>query len=413
VSNATPPRRKGSSTAAELKAAQGRLSAIALDQLDANLPWYRGLTPEQRRQLGTVAARGIAQFVTWFEAPSEPTWILDDVFGAAPDDLSRVISLQRALQLIRTVVGVVEERVPELAADDEQVALREAVLVYSREVAFAAADVYARAAERRGAWDSRLEAQAVDAVLRSEAADAIRSRLSSVGWRSRSRFCVVAGNSPRLVTAALVRDLRRATIRTARDCVVGLQGDRLILLLGGLPDSDDEAASGLARVADFFGSGPVVIGPLVDAFETLPASAHAAVAGLVAAPAWPDAPRPVPADALLPERSLNQDARALTTLAQRYHAPIVEAGGALLRTLETYLSHGRALEATARDLDIHANTVRYRLKRVQEITGLDPLRPRASFVLHFALLAGRLPRPGTAGHARRGGAPGRELLDGA
>ena len=47
-----------------------------------------------------------------------------------------------------------------------------AVLRYAREVAFATAEVYARAAEVRGAWDARLEALVVDAVLRAEADEA-------------------------------------------------------------------------------------------------------------------------------------------------------------------------------------------------------------------------------------------------
>ncbi|WP_291278570.1 CdaR family transcriptional regulator [Galactobacter sp.] len=380
------------STAAKLKSEQGRLSDIALQKLATDLPWYRSLEAEQRIQLDTVAERGIAQFVTWFETPSEPTWVLDDVFGPAPTDLSRVISLQRALQLIRIVVGVVEDRVPELAAPREQVPLREAVLVYSREVAFAAADVYARAAERRGAWDSRLEAQAIDALLRAEDADAIRSRLSAVGWRSRSHFCVVAGYAPRSVTAALVRDLRRAAVRLARDCVVGIQGDRLILLLGGLTESASDTFAGFGGVSEFFGSGPVVHGPVVGTFESLPTSAHAAVSGLSAAPAWPDAPRPVAADALLPERALNQDPDSLRTLEHRYYAPLTAGGSNLVDTLESYLGHAHALEATARDLRVHANTVRYRLKRIHEVTGLDPLVPREALTLRFALIAGRLPR---------------------
>ena len=52
-------------------------------------------------------------------------------------------------------------------------ALREAILVYSREIAFSAAEVYARAAEARGAWDARLEALIVDALLRDDLDDSV------------------------------------------------------------------------------------------------------------------------------------------------------------------------------------------------------------------------------------------------
>ena len=164
------------------------------------LPWYRGLRPDERSALGMVAQKGIASFVNWYERPASPAWVLSDVFGTAPTELTRSISLQKALQLIRVVVQVVEDLVPELADDNVQGPLREAVLRYSREVAFAAADVYARAAETRGAWDSRLEALVVDAILRGESSDALRSRIAAVGWTSTAGITVMVGSSPLIPT---------------------------------------------------------------------------------------------------------------------------------------------------------------------------------------------------------------------
>ncbi|PWS21983.1 PucR family transcriptional regulator, partial [Enterococcus faecium] len=87
---------------------------------------------------------------------------LTEIFKQAPTELTRSITLQNALQVLRIVVDVVEEKVPELAQHNDEVALREAVLRFSREVAFAAADVYAKAAENRGSWDARLESLVVD-----------------------------------------------------------------------------------------------------------------------------------------------------------------------------------------------------------------------------------------------------------
>ena len=64
-----------------------------------------------------------------------------------------------------------------------------------------------------------------------------------------------------------------------------------------------------------------------------------------------------------------------------------------METLGTYLELGHSLEATARELFVHANTVRYRLKRVCDVTGWDPLLPREAFVLQTALVVGRLSAP--------------------
>lgn len=378
-------------TLERLRSGLGSLSTLALRELESQLPWYRSLLPEQRSALGLVAQRGIAHFVSWFEDPSAPAWVLDDVFGDAPSELSRTISLQRALQLIRVVIRVVEERVPELADPSEQVPLREAVLLYSREVAFAAADVYARAAEKRGAWDSRLEALVIDAVLRGEDPNALRSRLAAIGWRSQGDLCVVVGFAPTVVTGTFVRDLRRASVRSAKDSVVGIQGDRLILLLGGI----DPRHEHIDRLAELFGEGAVVIGPVVPTLSELPASARAALAALAAAPAWPDAPRPVLADDLWPERAISGDKDALEALVQRVYRPLVASGPALAETLSRYLAEGHSLEATARALYVHANTVRYRLRRITDLTGWDPFSPRDALVLQSALIAGRLHREGS------------------
>ncbi len=71
--------------------------------------------------------------------------------------------------------------------------------------------------------------------------------------------------------------------------------------------------------------------------------------------------------------------------------PLAEAGGELMTTVEAYLEGGGALESCARALFVHANTVRYRLRRVSEVTGRDPTDPRDALVLRIALIAGRLP----------------------
>ena len=195
-----------SETLKKLRANVGQLSTTTMRELEKSLPWYSRLSSDERSALGMVAQNGIAAFVTWYERPSSPSWILTDVFGTAPTELTRSISLQKALQLIRIVVEVVEDQVPVIAPEADQPSLREAVLRYSREVAFAAADVYARAAESRGSWDTRLEALIVDAILRGENTDALRSRIAALGWKAQERFTVMVGNSPSEPSASYVSE---------------------------------------------------------------------------------------------------------------------------------------------------------------------------------------------------------------
>jgi DNA-binding PucR family transcriptional regulator len=71
---------------------------------------------------------------------------------------------------------------------------------------------------------------------------------------------------------------------------------------------------------------------------------------------------------------------------------LAAAGSSLADTLDAYLDCGGAVETCARQLYVHPNTVRYRLKRIGEITGRDPLNPRDAYVLRIAATVGRLTR---------------------
>ncbi|WP_105030833.1 PucR family transcriptional regulator [Arthrobacter ruber] len=386
-------------TVEKLRATIGSLSTATLRQLDADLPWYRGLRPDERSALGMVAQKGIASFVNWYQKPVSPAWVLSDVFGTAPTELTRSISLQKALQLIRVVVQVVEDHVPFLAPAADQAPLREAVLRYSREVAFAAADVYARAAETRGSWDTRLEALVVDAILRGESSDALRSRIAAVGWKSQARITVMVGSAPQEPNAGFLNELRRVTGRLAEDVLVGIQGERLILVLGGVRD----AAKAYLRISELFGDGAVVFGPEAESLVDASTSAQAAFAGLTAARAWPGAPRPVSSEDLWPERVMSGDDTARRALVRNIYRPLLAASNGLEQTVSAYLALGHSLEATSRSLFVHANTVRYRLRRVCDVTGWDPLIAREAFVLQTALVVGRLSATPGAGAAAHGG----------
>jgi len=364
----------------------GLLTAAAMRRLDEEVPWYRQLPAEDRSYVGLVAQSGISSFVTWFADPTQTPHGVGEMFAAAPPELTRSISLQHTLQLVRLMVDVVETHSDQIAAPGYERELREAVLRYSREVAFSAAEVYARAAEVRGAWDARLEALVVDAIVRGDGDDSIRSRVSALGWSNRGQALVVVGAATAGLDDVRTADLRRAARRAAGDALVGIHGDRLVLVLGGDGDLVASATSLLGR----FGPGPVVIGGAVANVTEAARSARAALAGLAAAPAWPQAPRPVLADDLLPERVLIGDANARRTLVAQAYRPLAQATGSVLETLSAYLGTGRSLEAAARRLYVHPNTVRYRLRKVSEITGWDPLDARESFVLQMALALGQL-----------------------
>src|SRR5216684_886782 len=102
-------------TVRRMERATGALGTAAIAAMDERLPWFRNLSAENRSWLGLVAQAGIAAFIDWIRHPERNRPALTEVFATAP-----------------------------------------------RELAFSAAQVYARTAEARGAWDARLEALVVD-----------------------------------------------------------------------------------------------------------------------------------------------------------------------------------------------------------------------------------------------------------
>jgi len=172
------------------------------------------------------------------------------------------------------------------------------------------------------------------------------------------------------------------------DALCATQGERLVVILGGVADPDraDKAAHVVIR---FFGDGPVVVGPVTDDLASAHTSARAALSGVRAAVGWPDAPRPVSSDDLLPERVLAGDGHARRHLVEHVFVPLSGGRDTLIDTLTAYFQHGQSLEAAARALFVHPNTVRYRLRQAAELTGLSPTDPREGLTLQLALVLGR------------------------
>ncbi len=376
-------------TLAWLRKISGDLASATIKRLEDTLPWYAEMPPARRSAVGLVAQAGISSFIPWYDDPTSTPWIAADIFAAAPRELLRSVSLTQTLQLIRVTVEVTEERLVGKGDD-----LREGILRYSRDVAFAAADVYARAAEARGLWDARLEALVVDSILTGEADEELPSRIAALGWHGHGEVAVLVGTTPPQFD---VDQLRRSARKLGVDVLIGVQGSRLVLVLGraelpGRPDDEPELPFPeiAKRLEPGFGPGFLVLGPAVPALVDASQSARASLAGFAVARAWRNAPRPVEADDLLPERALAGDPLAKQTLVERIYRPLQSHSADLVTTLWSYLDNGRSLEATARELFVHPNTVRYRLKRVSDVIGWDATGPREALILQTALILGSI-----------------------
>ena len=345
------PRDELAATLRQIERAAGALATTSVARMDEVLPWFREAAgrparlghaggPGRGPVAGGVAAQRPAE--TQRSRRRSPTRSSRPRPGRWPGRST----CSRPSQLIKVTIDVVEEQVPRLAAPGEEQALREAVLRFSREIAFAAARVYARAAETRGAWDARLQALLVDALLRGRLprrAGQPGGRAGLDGRRRRSRWRSAAPRAarPRRCCTAVHRLARRVGV----EVIGGVHGDRLVVVLGG---ADDPLAAA-EKLLVGFGDGPVVVGPAVpsagrgDRARPAPRSPGTG-------PPRPGRPRPDrwPPARLLPERALAGDAEARRILRQDVYGSLTRAGGELLETLDAFFAAGGVLESAAR-----------------------------------------------------------------
>ncbi|MFR9753162.1 PucR family transcriptional regulator [Nocardia sp. 004] len=377
-----------------VKQFSGRLSTEAVGSMQERLPFFGDLDAAQRAGVQMLVQTAVVNFLEWLQDPDSDIRFSLDAFQVIPQDLARRLSLRQTVDMVRVAMEFFEQWLPALARNDRQlVALTEAVLRYGRELGFAAASVYASAAESRGAWDTRLEALVVDAVVRGDTGPDMLSRAATLNWDATTPATVLVGTPPREQGVSSVESAHTIAARHGRAALAVVQGTRLVMVVSGHLGEVSQVSPFLSDLLmEVFSDGPVVIGPTTRTLGAAHASAVEALAGMEAVVGWRRAPRPVHASELLPERALLGDRAAIEAMNEYVVLPLAAAGSSLADTLDAYLDCGGAVEMCARQLYVHPNTVRYRLKRIAEITGRDPMDPRDAYVLRIAATVGRLTR---------------------
>ena len=105
------------------------------------------------------------------------------------------------------------------------------------------------------------------------------------------------------------------------------------------------------------------------------------------------------AEERLADAIVHADQTLLRELAERRLAPLAgrtdRSRARLTETLAAWLDHQGNVPATARELHVHAQTVRYRLDQLRELFGDDLEDPGARFELSLAVRA-----PGAGSNSR-------------
>ena len=102
-----------------LTAATGDLATQATVRMESTYPWYRQLSADERAWVSLVAHAGISAFLEWASDSNESPQLTADVFGSAPRELARIVSLEQTVAMVRTTIDVVESAIDALIDERE------------------------------------------------------------------------------------------------------------------------------------------------------------------------------------------------------------------------------------------------------------------------------------------------------
>ena len=164
-----------------------------------------------------------------------------------------------------------------------------------------------------------------------------------------------------------------------------------IILLAVREEPSEQA---LEKICSVFvpSKKPICVSSLVEGVSEISSELTAILASIAVAPAIKHLPQVIHTDDVLPERALIGDSTAFNTLYNKVYQSLApySSDDPTLETIDMFLRFGGALDQTAHELNVHPNTVRYRLRKVAQTTGWDATNPRAAYVLQTAITIGRI-----------------------
>ncbi|WP_138442078.1 PucR family transcriptional regulator [Sinomonas susongensis] len=227
-----------------------------------------------------------------------------------------------------------------------------------------------------------------DVVRGSLDTDEASRRLAGVGVNSTKRNVVLLAES-----AAHYKNLRGTTLPAVLDGAVTAMVDRDLVVV---VEDDGSRAPKLARsLADHLVEAGIHATIGIGGSYTKPnglrwsffEAKEAAARGLEV-----NEPERLSLTSLL----LSSEDVPLADMAGEAIGPLVrfdkQHGSELVHTLETYLNLNGSVASVADDLNLHRNTVRYRLAQIAELTGYDPAVTADRVQLYLALAVRRVSR---------------------
>ncbi|TGB41413.1 PucR family transcriptional regulator [Mycolicibacterium peregrinum] len=375
---------------------------VTIEDLDSRVLAYAVVGPDVdpiRNQTilgGAVPAWRVERLMSTGFLPA--VWRSDDVVvrNAEDDDPARmVVAMKSGTETLGTIWAALDD-----ATDRDE--LRQLLL----QVRQTAAAMMLREVHR-DQYERRLQESALVDLLSRGVDPGVPAALLGLQPDSRHAVLALGADTPASRDLMFHVQALRAGARTAR------VGDELLVVLPVLDDESAEAdladnlSRHLARVSPAH-AGPVAVGPVVEAIAYLRDSAIVARQVLDAAALRaahpPHARQPVLTAADVPDAlALVRAADLLDPLADVMTEPLsalrrhdTDHGTAFIDTVAAVLDHPGNLTGAARELGIHANSLRYRLDRIRVVSDIDLQSPAARLRAALGLLvwerrAGRSP----------------------
>ncbi|GAA4474089.1 helix-turn-helix domain-containing protein [Rhodococcus olei] len=400
---APPLRVAGRPVAQWLSASATDLTARVIARLVDDLPIYRSLPREEvYGEIADVVHRNIELFATLvFERRAARDSELAEQRNSAARRAEEGLPLDAVLHAYHVGIGMASEELfagarPDDMADVQVVTVM--ILDFLRRLTIAVSAAYLEERQIMESQENSGRRSLMSALVAGEDLDAVVHRTGlrlaphylalslAIGENDDERgFGVSATVAGRRKLRRLQAELDRITGEPALTVIDSGGGTALVPCPSSPPDWE-QLREVVGRLADTVGADLYVAGAVATPSEVPDAVAQTAeIVALVERSERPPGLYRL-ADVLL-EYQLSRPSPARAELAKLL-APLA-GKPELMQTLEAYVAGGLSRRHTAAALAVHANTVDYRMRRVFELTGLNPADPADLPRIGAALVARR------------------------
>ena len=371
-------------TLRRLERSSGEVANAGVAAMAARLPWFTRLTAEQRSGVLLVTQTGAANFVAWLRDPDATPRLTAEAFRSAPLDLARRVTLRQTVELVRIAIAVFEERIPRSAPTRPSGPRWSTRCCASGARSRSPRRPSTRAPPRpaaRGTRGSRRWWSTPSCAARRRRRCS-RARRRWAGTRP-PRPPSLVGEPPAEEPPEPLHAVRRAAHRAGATVLLGTHGAKLVMIAGPGAPLDELSAS--------FGPGAVVAGPDGRRAHRGPPQRRRARWPGTARSGRGRAPRaPWPPTTCSPSGCSTATPGPSSSCVARSRRRCGRPAASSRPPSSATSTSPACSRPRPGALYVHPNTVRYRLRRVAEVTGRHPGEARGALVLRLALVLDRL-----------------------